>query len=113
MKPEMAARRIAHGLGYRFRLHRRDLLGTPDIVFPGRKKVIFVHGCFWDMHSCKTAHVPQSNSDYWRQKLERNRARDAKNLVALQAAGCQSLVLWECELNDPNDIPERIRRFLR
>ncbi|MBV9761890.1 MAG: DNA mismatch endonuclease Vsr [Acidobacteriaceae bacterium] len=112
MKPELAVRSLVHRMGYRYRLHRHDLPGRPDLVFPGRKKVIFVHGCFWHCHNCKTAHVPKSNRDYWEPKLERNRTRDARNLVVLKTAGWQSLVLWECELNDPEDMRARIRRFL-
>src|SRR5215475_4488942 len=92
MKPELAVRSLVHRMGYRYRLHRHDLPGRPDMVFPGRKKVIFVHGCFWHSHNCKVAHVPKSNRDYWGPKLERNRMRDEKNLAALEAAGWQSWV---------------------
>lgn len=112
MKPELAVRSLVHRMGFRYRLHRHDLPGRPDMVFPARKKVIFVHGCFWHSHNCKTAHVPKSNRGYWGPKLERNRMRDAKNLIALKTSGWQSLVLWECELSDQEDICARIRRFL-
>ena len=78
MKPELAVRSLVHRLGYRFRLHRRELPGKPDLVFSSRQKVIFVHGCFWHAHGCKCAHVPKSNVDYWKPKLERNQVRDGK-----------------------------------
>src|SRR5271169_3299049 len=88
MRPELAVRSLVHKLGYRFRLHRKDLPGKPDLVFVTRRKVIFVHGCFWHSHQgCKTAHVPKSNVDYWGPKLERNRMRDQMNSEALIAAG--------------------------
>ena len=81
-KPELLVRRLVHGMGYRYRLHRRDLPGTPDLVFPGRRKVIFVHGCFWHRHpdpACKLARLPKSRTDFWLPKLEGNRARDIEN----------------------------------
>jgi DNA mismatch endonuclease, patch repair protein len=112
MKPELAVRRLAHRLGYRFRLHRSDLPGKPDLVFGPRRKVIFVHGCFWHCHNCKAAHVPRSNRDYWGPKLERNRLRDQKNLAALAVAGWQSLIVWECETWDENGLAERLKKFL-
>src|SRR5215472_3891233 len=95
--PEMRVRRLAHSMGYRYRLHRRDLPGTPDLVFPSQKKIIFVHGCFWHQHGCPGSHMPRSNEAYWAPKLERNRTRDAEHLEALKAAGWRCLVLWECE----------------
>lgn len=115
MKPEMAVRRAAHRLGYRFRLHRRDLPGTPDLVFPSRRKVIFVHGCFWHHHPdpmCKAAHVPRSNTDYWGPKLTRNTARDAVARTELEGAGWQVLELWECRVRDAKAIEHAIRDFL-
>lgn len=112
MKPELAVRSLVHRLGYRFRLHRKDLPGKPDLVFGPRRKVIFVHGCFWHCHSCKVAHDPQSNRSYWGPKLERNRLRDEKNLDALKEAGWQCLVVWECELKNPADMAARIIQFL-
>jgi DNA mismatch endonuclease (patch repair protein) len=112
MKPELAVRRLVHKMGYRFRLHRHDLPGRPDMVFPAKKKVIFVHGCFWHSHNCKLAHDPKSNRDYWGPKLERNRLRDAKNLAALAAEGWESLVVWECETCDEGGLKQRVGAFL-
>lgn len=112
MKPELAVRSLVHRLGYRFRLHRKDLPGKPDLVFGPRRKVIFVHGCFWHCHNCKVAHDPKSNRDYWGPKLERNKLRDGENLRALLSGGWQSLVIWECELCDPSALCERISKFL-
>jgi DNA mismatch endonuclease (patch repair protein) len=112
MLPELAVRRFAHKLGYRFRLHRKDLPGKPDLVFAGRRKVIFVHGCFWHSHDCKAAHVPKSNVDYWGPKLQRNQSRDRKNLEALKADGWQSLIIWECETRDEDALKKRLKTFL-
>lgn len=96
--PEMVVRRIVHALGFRYRLHRRDLPGAPDLVFPGRRKVVFVHGCFWHGHDCpRGARAPKTNADYWRAKITRNVARDARNAQALADAGWHVLTVWECE----------------
>ena len=100
-KPEITVRRLLHRLGYRFRLHRRDLPGTPDIVLPGRKSAIFVHGCFWHQHEgCKKARRPKSNVEYWNRKLDENIARDTRETLALELAGWRVIVVWECELNN-------------
>jgi DNA mismatch endonuclease (patch repair protein) len=112
MQPELAVRRLAHKLGYRFRLHRKDLPGKPDLVFGPRQKVIFVHGCFWHSHDCKAAHNPKSNQEYWVPKLERNKARDGKNIEGLEAKGWQVLVIWECEVRDEVALRKRLRTFL-
>jgi DNA mismatch endonuclease (patch repair protein) len=112
MLPELAVRRLVHGLGYRCRLHRRDLPGTPDLVFVSRRKVIFVHGCFWHAHGCKSAHIPKSNQAYWAPKLERNRARDVEHLKALRADGWGYLVLWECQLKEMRRVRQRLSKFL-
>jgi DNA mismatch endonuclease (patch repair protein) len=114
MRPELAVRSMVHRMGYRFRLHRKDLPGKPDLVFASRRKVIFVHGCFWHSHRhCKAAHVPRSNLGYWKPKLERNQARDAKSIEALSAAGWKSLVIWECETKDGTNVRRRVAAFLR
>ena len=115
MKPEVLVRRIAHGLGYRFRLHRRDLPGRPDLVFPGRRKVIFVHGCFWHQHQksdCRDARLPKSNISYWIPKLQRNVARDATAIDRLCRTGWRCMVVWECEVRNVDAVTSRIARFL-
>ena len=111
-KPELAVRRLAHAMGYRFRLHRRDLPGSPDLVFPGRRKVIFVHGCFWHGHDCGMAHVSRTRPDYWAAKINRNRARDESRLRALRELDWDALVIWECETKDRDALGARIRDFL-
>jgi DNA mismatch endonuclease, patch repair protein len=111
-KPELFVRRLVHSMGYRYRLHRSDLPGKPDVVFPGRKKVIFINGCFWHQHGCPLSHLPKSNSSYWTPKLKRNRKRDIEHLKALRAEGWECLVLWECELGNPRRLPRRISKFL-
>jgi len=111
--PEMAVRKMVHAMGYRYRLHGKDLPGKPDLVFRGRKKVIFVHGCFWHLHSsCREGRIPSTRSEYWAPKLNRNQSRDANHLNALRAAGWQVLIVWECEIRDLDPLKDRIRRFL-
>lgn len=114
--PEMTVRRLVHGMGYRYRLHRRNLPGSPDLVFGPRRKVIFVHGCFWHHHQdtgCKIAHLPASRADYWKAKLDRNVARDRRQQQALADAGWSVLVLWECEIRGGQHVlAQRIRAFL-
>lgn len=112
---EMTVRRLVHRLGYRYRLHGGKLPGRPDLVFPGRKKVIFVHGCFWHRHpdpDCKLARLPKSRHEFWIPKLEGNRARDLRQLEALEALGWRALVLWECGLKDEAFLENEIRTFL-
>ncbi len=112
-KPEMRVRRLAYALGFRYRLHRKELPGKPDLVFVGRKKVIFVHGCFWHMHAeCPAGRIPKSRTEFWGEKLTRNRQRDEENRRALVAAGWQILVLWECQLKDEKQLAAQILRFL-
>ena len=114
-KPELAVRRMVHAAGYRYRLHRKDLPGRPDLAFGPRKKVIFVHGWFWHSHSdgvCKAARLPVIRVDYWAAKLEANRARDARNVAALKALGWQVLVIWECWLKDRDGTLMVVRDFL-
>ena len=111
--PEKAVRRLAHGMGYRFRLHRADLPGKPDLTFPGRRAVIFVHGCFWHGHGCKRGAVkPKTNVAFWTAKLTRNVERDAAQLSRLKADGWQALVIWECETKDGSRLAKRLKRFL-
>ena len=112
-KPEMVVRRVAHALGYRFRLHRRDLPGSPDLVFPNRRKVIFVHGCFWHRHpGCRRATTPKTRAEFWLAKFERNVERDVRKEIELMAAGWEVLVIWECETRDPDGISSKLRIFL-
>lgn len=112
-KPELVVRRLAHALGLRFRLYRRDLAGTPDLVFPRRRKVIWVHGCFWHQHEgCRLARQPKSRLDYWLPKLARNVERDRQARQQLQASGWQTLVIWECETKDSNLVRTRLVSFL-
>jgi DNA mismatch endonuclease (patch repair protein) len=115
-KPELLVRRLLHSLGYRYRLHRKDLPGKPDLAFPGRKKAVFVHGCFWHQHSepsCTASRRPTTNTSYWGPKLERNIERDARAVRLLCEAGWQSLTLWECELRDIPALERKIVTFLR
>jgi len=102
-KPEMIVRRLTHRLGYRFRLHRRDLPGSPDLVFPTKRKAIFVHGCFWHRHNCTLGQkTPGVRPEYWLLKFERNQQRDAANLERLTNLGWSALILWECEITRPS-----------
>jgi len=113
-KPEVRLRSLLHKMGYRFRLHDKDLPGKPDIVFSGRHKVIFVHGCFWHQHpGCREGRIPTSRRDYWEPKLNRNTIRDETALAKLNAKGWGTQVIWECELegNLPQ-VLERIAAFL-
>ena len=113
MKPEMKVRRLLHGLGYRYRLHRPDLPGRPDLVFVARRKVVFVNGCFWHFHrDCDRVRIPASNRDYWIAKLKRNRARDERNLALLQESGWGVMTVWECELRDMDAAESRLTEFL-
>lgn len=112
--PEMSVRRCVHLMGFRFRLHRKDLPGTPDLVFPKLHKVIFVHGCFWHGHGCaRGARAPKTNADYWRAKITRNRLRDVAALSELRDNGWDTAVVWECELADMMTLEKRLRAFLR
>jgi len=116
MKPELAVRKLLFAAGYRYRLHRYDLPGRPDIVFAKRRKIVFVHGCFWHQHDaklCKLTHRPKTNTSYWLPKLQRNRARDAKHEVELRKLGWRSLIVWECELRDNlQKLDAKLRKFL-
>lgn len=111
----MHVRKLVHTMGYRYRLHRHDLPGRPDLVFPSRRKVIFIHGCFWHQHSkksCKLTRKPKSNTDYWLPKLGRNVKRDREHRKALKKGGWDVLVIWECELKDDIEIKRYVQQFL-
>ncbi len=113
--PELRVRRLLHAMGYRFRLHRRDLPGTPDIVLSGRRAIVEVRGCFWHRHpdpACVNAVLPKVRADWWATKLAGNVARDQRNLTALTDAGWSVLVLWECETRDAAALAARLRSFL-
>jgi len=113
-KPEMVVRRLAHALGYRFRLHRSDLPGKPDLAFPARHKVIFVHGCFWHVHDCPAGQkTPKTNHEYWEHKRAANQQRHEQHEADLAKLGWTSLVIWECELRDHSALDARIQAFLR
>jgi DNA mismatch endonuclease (patch repair protein) len=108
--PEILVRRAAHKLGLRFHLHRKDLPGTPDLVFPGRRVAVLVHGCFWHRHSgCRLAYVPKSRIDFWELKLAGNVERDARKIRQLAEEGWYPTVIWECETRDP----VRLRQIIR
>jgi DNA mismatch endonuclease (patch repair protein) len=110
-RPETRVRSVLHRLGYRFRLHRADLPGTPDIVLPARRTAIFVHGCFWHGHDCpRGAREPKTNRDYWSAKIARNRARDADVLLSLAALDWRVVIVWECATKNEADLAERLRR---
>jgi DNA mismatch endonuclease (patch repair protein) len=113
--PEMVVRRLVHGLGYRYRLHSSLLPGKPDLVFSARKKVIFVHGCFWHRHSdsaCKLSRMPKSRLDFWRPKLEKNRIRDERIRQELTLLGWELLIIWECQLSDMASLSKQVMSFL-
>ncbi len=110
--PERAVRKLLTAMGYRYRLHSKKLPGAPDIVFPSRKKVIFVHGCFWHGHSCKRgARTPKTNVTYWRAKIARNVARDARRTLELRRLGWKAKIVWECEVGSPK-LRQSLRRYL-
>ena len=112
-KPEMIVRRIVHAMGYRYRLHSSDLPGHPDLVFRPRKKVIFVHGCFWHQHGCRQYRQPRTNRSFWMPKLQKNKKRDIMNQNKLRAMGWKFFIIWECELQDSEKLKNRICQFLR
>jgi DNA mismatch endonuclease (patch repair protein) len=110
--PELIVRRLLHSLGYRFRLHRRDLPGTPDVVFPSRRKAIFVNGCFWHAHGCRIGQPPKSRAEFWRPKFERNRVRDKRNRADLRAMGWTVLTVWQCQTREADELSTRLLTFL-
>lgn len=107
-KPELAVRSLLHRLGYRFRLHRKDLPGTPDLVLPRYGVAIFVHGCFWHGHRCKTGKMPKSRTEYWGPKIEANKARDARKAGKLRRLGWRVVTIWECELKAPDKLEKKL-----
>lgn len=114
-RPELAVRRLLTRMGYRYRLHQSHLPGRPDISFPGRRKVIFVHGCFWHQHAsehCTLKKYPRTNLEYWRPKLRRNVERDAENVAALRSQGWRVRVVWECETAQQSRLMATLKRFL-
>lgn len=111
-KPEMIVRRCLYAMGYRYRLHRKDLPGKPDIAFIGRRKAIFVHGCFWHWHGCAKGRLPKSRLDYWRPKLEENVNRDKTKLAEIEALGWKVLVIWQCELSNRDNLALRLQQFV-
>ena len=115
MKPEMIVRRLVHGMGYRYRLHCKDLPGKPDLVFGPRRKVIFVHGCFWHQHNdpaCKIARIPKTRLEYWIPKLEKNVERDRQHIDALSTTGWSVLTIWECETKNTAARIRKLEKFL-
>lgn len=111
-KPELVVRRLIHGMGYRYRLHAKDLPGHPDLIFRSRRKVIFVHGCFWHQHGCRQYRMPKSRLDFWGPKLKKNIERDRKAHDALIDAGWDVHIIWECEIKDQELLRKRVRNFL-
>lgn len=110
--PELAVRRAIHSAGLRYRLHRKGLPGRPDLIFPGRRLALFVHGCFWHQHGCRLSHAPASRLDYWGPKLRRNKERDAENADALTAAGWTVMRVWECETRSADVLAELVKSIL-
>jgi DNA mismatch endonuclease (patch repair protein) len=111
-KPELIVRRCLFALGYRYRLHRKDLPGSPDIAFIGRRKAIFVHGCFWHGHGCSKGRLPKSRIGYWQPKLEKNAERDRTKTEQLESRGWEVLVVWQCELTDTEALVQRLQDFV-
>jgi DNA mismatch endonuclease (patch repair protein) len=110
--PEMAVRRLLHSLGYRYRLHQKALPGHPDLVFVSKRKVVFVHGCFWHGHGCSKGKLPKSRLDYWEPKIEQNKNRDRSNEKRLMELGWNVCIVWQCEIADPGDLKVKLTRFL-
>jgi DNA mismatch endonuclease (patch repair protein) len=111
--PEMTVRRLIHSMGFRFRLHRKDLPGKPDIVLPRLHRVVFVNGCFWHGHDCaRGARAPKANAEYWRAKIARNSERDAANIAAQEVKGWRAEVIWECQLKELGKVKTRLGQFL-
>lgn len=114
-KPEIRLRKALHGMGFRYRLHDKKLPGSPDLVFPKHKAVIFVHGCFWHRHGCKQTTTPSTRKDFWENKFKANIERDSQNVSDLEEVGWRVMVVWECELKKtgPIGLFEKIKTFLK
>lgn len=110
--PEVQVRKMLHAMGHRFRLHRRDLPGSPDIVLPKHKRVVFVHGCFWHSHTCSRGKRPGARKEFWDAKLDRNVERDREAREALENMGWRVLTVWECELKDPDSVHDKLEAFM-
>jgi DNA mismatch endonuclease (patch repair protein) len=110
--PEMIVRSLLHSMGYRYRLHRRDLPGTPDIVLVARRKIVFVHGCFWHAHGCRIGRPPKSHLDFWNKKFGMNTRRDEENKVRLESNGWKVLIVWQCETRTPDILKRKLTTFL-
>lgn len=110
--PELAVRKLLFSMGYRYRLHPKDLPGKPDIVFPKKKKAIFVHGCFWHSHGCKRGQPPKSRLEYWLPKLENNKKRDTQTIAALETMGWKTLIVWQCQIKDISMLRTTLKLFL-
>ncbi len=111
--PELKVRALLRSLAPGYRLHRKDIPGKPDIAWPGKKRALFVHGCFWHGHDCaRGARAPKSNAEYWQAKIARNRARDASNMTTLAQQGWRALIVWECELKDEAALREKLAAFV-
>jgi DNA mismatch endonuclease, patch repair protein len=111
--PELLIRSTLHRLGFRYRLHRKDLAGTPDLVFSGKRSVIFVHGCFWHGHDCPRGGLPSSNISFWQEKIDTNKRRDSRVERELKSEGWKVLTVWQCETKDISKLEQRLTRFLK
>lgn len=111
-RPEIVVRKVVYAIGFRYRLHKEDVPGKPDLVFMSRKKAIFVNGCFWHRHTCRSATLPKSNRAYWEQKQARNATRDRRNLRTLRSSRWKVLTVWECEIKNLKKLQNRLQRFL-
>lgn len=112
-KPELVVRRLVFGMGYRYRLHAKHLSGHPDLIFPGRKKAIFVNGCFWHGHvDCRYGQLPKTHVEFWQAKIGRNQVRDKESITSLEAGGWRVLTIWQCELKSIDSLATRLREFI-
>lgn len=113
-KPELIVRKLLFSMGYRYRLHYSNLPGKPDLVFPGKRKVIFIHGCFWHRHDCKKGKsLPSNNSEFWKKKLAENQSRDSRNIIDLKKQGWNTLVIWECQIGDLQSLADNLHSYLQ